>query len=778
MGGVNYSQALDDLNEDIISTLSDADVTGEDVASEDEVDGDEKTATASNITDAQDDEQNKECEDEQVSTTSILESNIENEDLSDNESNESTCSEIATSSIITEYSIVNDIDDVSDCDIASSSFTNIQTSTESFLIKEDELFGAPIEYTLPNNWYNSITGIDRATIKNISFEKFPTVAPTTYVQKTTIPNSNGLELYVTQNGSDHNITIYAPTNDEIYTAVDASNTFSSLTNGYSTLYNPVGNDYKNVKNINNLSYLNTSRTTNMSFMFYDCSSLTSLDVSNFDTSNVTNMDGMFRQCYGLTNLDLSNFNTSNVTSMMFMFYDCYSLVNLNLNGLNTSNVSNMGYMFGGGIFSIMNFTNLDLSSFDTSDVSNTTRMFYNCQSLVKILVSNNFTTAKITQSDDMFYNCSSLKGSQGTTLASVSNVTNHTYALIDGGTTNPGLFSAPPTPVLQSFIIITPPKKTVYKSGDTFDPTGLIIRASYSDSTSVDIDYNTHKSDFSFNPTIINASGDIMVTYSGLSANIRVTITSNTNDNTDNSNNNNDSSNNNSNNNTSSSHSSPGGSGGAGGGAGSTIKTNAITLVLMSPIQQNDVLWSIDNSTNQKNGIKINRTSSTAMALINNQEIGNAMYIDNKDPSYIQLKGGFFNVNGYYYAFNQTGEMLTGFVETVDNTSLFNIDLANNALVKVGQKEKSTYYLHESADEYRGIIWTQPEVINGTLYSFDEQGRVISSTPVSNLNTQATNTNASTFLQNTLERITTTLPKNPETFYKNLFQNIAISNKK
>ena len=32
---------------------------------------------------------------------------------------------------------------------------------------------------------------------------------------------------------------------------------------------------------------------NMSYMFYKCSSLTSLNLSNFNTNNVNNMSGMF-----------------------------------------------------------------------------------------------------------------------------------------------------------------------------------------------------------------------------------------------------------------------------------------------------------------------------------------------------------------------------------------------------------------------------------------------------------------------------------------------------
>ena len=58
-------------------------------------------------------------------------------------------------------------------------------------------------------------------------------------------------------------------------------------------------------------------------MFYNCSSLTNLDLSNFNTQNVKNMNTMFYNCSSLTNLDLSNFNTQNVKNMSYMFFNCY-----------------------------------------------------------------------------------------------------------------------------------------------------------------------------------------------------------------------------------------------------------------------------------------------------------------------------------------------------------------------------------------------------------------------------------------------------------------------
>ena len=65
--------------------------------------------------------------------------------------------------------------------------------------------------------------------------------------------------------------------------------------------------------------------------------------NSFNTSNVTNMNYMFFYCSSLTSLDLSSFNTSNVTNMRDMFYNCPKLTTT-INIMN-ANVTNYGYMF-------------------------------------------------------------------------------------------------------------------------------------------------------------------------------------------------------------------------------------------------------------------------------------------------------------------------------------------------------------------------------------------------------------------------------------------------
>ena len=89
-----------------------------------------------------------------------------------------------------------------------------------------------------------------------------------------------------------------------------NNTFASNTS----------DTYNNNPGIASFHFLvtDTSEITSMSGMFYGCSSLTSLDLSNFDTSAVTDMGYMFHNCTSLTNLILgSNFFKAPLLSIDF-----------------------------------------------------------------------------------------------------------------------------------------------------------------------------------------------------------------------------------------------------------------------------------------------------------------------------------------------------------------------------------------------------------------------------------------------------------------------------
>ena len=143
--------------------------------------------------------------------------------------------------------------------------------------------------------------------------------------------------------------------------------------------------------------------TDMSNMFYNCKTLTELDVSNFDTSNVTTMKSMFYNCSSLASLDASNFNTSNVTDMSTMFYNCSSLASLDVSNFDTGKVTIMNTMFYG----CDKLTSLDLSSFDTSNVTTMSSMFNGSGELTELDLSN-FDTSKVTDMSNMFRFCDNL----------------------------------------------------------------------------------------------------------------------------------------------------------------------------------------------------------------------------------------------------------------------------------------------------------------------------------------------------------------------------------
>ena len=204
--------------------------------------------------------------------------------------------------------------------------------------------------------------------------------------------------------------------------------------------------------ITGLEYLNTANVTDMSYMFYGCSKLTSLDVTNFNTANVTNMSSMFSSCLSLTSLDVTHFNTAKVTNMNKMFCNCSALTSLDVTKLNTANVTDMSYMFYScskltsldvtnfntanvtnmsSMFSnCLSLTSLYLTNFNTEKVTNMSRMFFSCLSLTTIYASSKFVTTLVTDSSKMFYDCEKLKGEEEWKN---DKATDKTYAKIEGG---------------------------------------------------------------------------------------------------------------------------------------------------------------------------------------------------------------------------------------------------------------------------------------------------------------------------------------------------------
>lgn len=101
-----------------------------------------------------------------------------------------------------------------------------------------------------------------------------------------------------------------------------------------------------------------------------CTTITSLDLSEFDTSNVTEMDSMFEFNGSLINLNLKGFNTAKVKNMESMFADIYSMEVLDLSDFDLSSVENVNNIFSGSEFNNVIVKDLETKNKLNSSLAN------------------------------------------------------------------------------------------------------------------------------------------------------------------------------------------------------------------------------------------------------------------------------------------------------------------------------------------------------------------------------------------------------------------------
>ncbi|MBR2418479.1 MAG: BspA family leucine-rich repeat surface protein, partial [Clostridia bacterium] len=119
---------------------------------------------------------------------------------------------------------------------------------------------------------------------------------------------------------------------------------------------------------------------------------------------------------------LSSFNTANVKNMSNMFYNCSSLISVNLNSFRTKNLTTTSNMFSG----CSELHTLNLSSFNTKNTVDMSRMFLDCYSLETIYIGSYWSTEKVKASNNMFTNCEKLIGETGFVFDGLK--TDKTYA--------------------------------------------------------------------------------------------------------------------------------------------------------------------------------------------------------------------------------------------------------------------------------------------------------------------------------------------------------------
>lgn len=137
-------------------------------------------------------------------------------------------------------------------------------------------------------------------------------------------------------------------------------------------------------------------TANEGEQFWGCSNLDITATDAPDTSSLTTMSAMFGDCTSLSSVDLSQWSTSSVTTMRFMFDGC-NIATLDLSSFDVSSVTNMERMFSGNSF----LSSLNLSGWSTSLVASMKRMFRNCSSLSSVS-ADDFNVTSTTTMSDMF----------------------------------------------------------------------------------------------------------------------------------------------------------------------------------------------------------------------------------------------------------------------------------------------------------------------------------------------------------------------------------------
>ena len=158
-----------------------------------------------------------------------------------------------------------------------------------------------------------------------------------------------------------------------------------------------------LKNITNIGNLDISKAEALSYVFYECSALTQLDLSNWDTRNIQYMISTFSGCNNLTEINCSRWNTSKVTNIQSMFASCSSIQTIPVRDWV---VSSLGYA-DNAFVNCTALTTLDVSKWDTSNLRATSSMFSNCRSLNTIDVSK-WKMNNVTRIDRMFSGCEKL----------------------------------------------------------------------------------------------------------------------------------------------------------------------------------------------------------------------------------------------------------------------------------------------------------------------------------------------------------------------------------
>lgn len=158
--------------------------------------------------------------------------------------------------------------------------------------------------------------------------------------------------------------------------------------------------------ISGMDTWDTSGVQSCIFLFNNCSSLKSLNVTGLVGKNVTDIWGMFKGCSSLTTIyGMNTWDTSGLTGEQFaLFQSCSSLESVDVSGLINKNVTDIASFFE-GCSSLRSITGLN--TWDTSGVTVLTCAFQGCSSLTSLDLSS-FNLMKLEKAYAVFEDCDAL----------------------------------------------------------------------------------------------------------------------------------------------------------------------------------------------------------------------------------------------------------------------------------------------------------------------------------------------------------------------------------
>ncbi len=162
-------------------------------------------------------------------------------------------------------------------------------------------------------------------------------------------------------------------------------------------------DCSALTDIANIGQWQMTSATNLAYMFYEASSLTTLSIDKWNTSRVTNLQYTFCYCSALTTLDVADWDTRNVTVMGKTFRGLTNIKSLPIDKWQTGRVYDMQLIFANDT----SLETVNVGNWDTSQVESLDNAFARMTSLTTLPIEN-WNTSKLTRMQGTFSNLPNL----------------------------------------------------------------------------------------------------------------------------------------------------------------------------------------------------------------------------------------------------------------------------------------------------------------------------------------------------------------------------------